>query len=263
MSNKSHSSKRFELHLFDNGIDSIKEGINCFIDGREESRKFKYAVLNIYHGVELILKERLARIHPLLIYTNIDADNVRDTNTVSLGQIIKRLRNTGIDLDKDFIETIKTIQTFRNCIQHYKFELDVSKVEVLIGKVIKQIIPFLEEELDFKLQDELDEDIYKVLLRAVYSYEERLKLANKRIAELLSLRPKDQLDYEKHICPYCDEEAVVISLGDRDLWVTCQFCRERSFVNRCERCENVILLDSENYSPIYCDNCLDYLASIE
>ena len=48
------------------------------------ARKWNFAIVHAVTAVELVLKERLARIHPALIFKNIDALGFRDTSTVSL-----------------------------------------------------------------------------------------------------------------------------------------------------------------------------------
>jgi fructose-specific component phosphotransferase system IIB-like protein len=44
------------------------------------AQKWNFAIVQAVTAVELVLKERLARIHPALIFKNIDAAGLRDTS---------------------------------------------------------------------------------------------------------------------------------------------------------------------------------------
>jgi hypothetical protein len=60
------------------------------------ARKWNFAIVHAVTAVELVLKERLAPIHPALIFKNIDAAGLRDTSTVSLSHLPQRLRNLNV-----------------------------------------------------------------------------------------------------------------------------------------------------------------------
>lgn len=62
-------AEKFKLELLENALDSLDEGIERFLLNRRPS-DLKYSVLHIAQAVELFLKARLVREHPLLIYVN-------------------------------------------------------------------------------------------------------------------------------------------------------------------------------------------------
>ncbi|MBU1626672.1 hypothetical protein KKB18_04815, partial [bacterium] len=82
--------------LFDNAIDSLKVGIEFYLQ-----ENYKHAILNIYHSIELFLKEKLFIINPILIYKNIDKPINDDSLTVSLNDILSRFSNLSICLEKE------------------------------------------------------------------------------------------------------------------------------------------------------------------
>ncbi|MEC3653513.1 hypothetical protein P9148_00100 [Bacillus siamensis] len=62
-----------ELRLYDNAIDFINKSKESFILADEGNlREFKYAILLLANGVELMLKSILEDKHPLFINENLD-----------------------------------------------------------------------------------------------------------------------------------------------------------------------------------------------
>jgi hypothetical protein len=60
--------------IYENAIDSLGIGMEFFLKEDGYSSR-KHAVLTVFHAIELLLKVRLARTNPILIYKNIDAKN--------------------------------------------------------------------------------------------------------------------------------------------------------------------------------------------
>ena len=65
---------KIEFDLLTNAADSISQAIELLAwrDEADEARRLKQAVLAVAHGVELLLKERLRQVHPVLIWENVD-----------------------------------------------------------------------------------------------------------------------------------------------------------------------------------------------
>ena len=53
----------------------------------------KHAILMLFHAIELLLKERLTRTNPILIYKNIDTKITEDAQTVGVREALTRLEN--------------------------------------------------------------------------------------------------------------------------------------------------------------------------
>ena len=88
--------KNLKLDLLDNAYSYLNASLENLVNAREsgDQQLWKFAILNISLSIELFLKERLRRDHPLLIYANIN--NYRpitpDTRTVSWNSLISRLK---------------------------------------------------------------------------------------------------------------------------------------------------------------------------
>jgi len=65
---------RIEFDLLRNALDSIAQAMElvAWDDELNEARRLKRAMLTVGHGVELLLKEWLRRIHPAFIWGNIE-----------------------------------------------------------------------------------------------------------------------------------------------------------------------------------------------
>src|SRR3954464_15437800 len=86
---KSTEQKSFlELRLYENGIDFINKSMESFVLASERNKpiEYKYAILLLATGSELILKSMLEDIHPLFIKDNLDSSTditVKAENLVS------------------------------------------------------------------------------------------------------------------------------------------------------------------------------------
>ena len=64
-------TNKLTLDLLNNGIDFICAGVEYFLHDEPDPRSHKYAVLYLFSGLLLLLKERLRREHPSLIFKEI------------------------------------------------------------------------------------------------------------------------------------------------------------------------------------------------
>ncbi|RQV95183.1 hypothetical protein EH220_06525 [bacterium] len=253
-------SKKFKLTLFENGIDSLKEGIRYFFNGSHNTRDYKFAILLLFHGVELILKERLAKEHRLLVFANIDNKTVEASlKTVPYDVLIKRLLNAKVGLGEELVKAFGELEDQRNRVQHSVVSLSEEFVKDVIGRTCKHLIEFMRDELDEELEDHLAANDYKHLIEAINFYEEKLKLAKKELAKDTIQHAKDDPYYEIVMCEECGEECVAVSDDDLHEYVECYFCKAKHYVERCPRCDRIELLQSEpdpdDWGP--CSDCWD------
>jgi hypothetical protein len=103
--------------IYENAIDSLGIGMEFFLKEDSYSSR-KHAVLTVFHAIELLLKVRLARTNPILIYKNIDAEITDDAQTVGVRAALTRLENLGLGIPAEERKTIENIQRVRNRIEH-------------------------------------------------------------------------------------------------------------------------------------------------
>ncbi len=67
--------KPVKYELFENGLDFILSGLEHLSTKPLNKRAYKFGVLHLAAGIELILKERLRREHWSLLFENVDKAN--------------------------------------------------------------------------------------------------------------------------------------------------------------------------------------------
>ncbi len=146
-----------KFNLIENAKDSLEHSIEHLVKG-DGSRvgNLKRVILDLSHTVELILKERLVRVHPAFAYSNIDKYPSKDAYTVSTEDALKRLIKIGrVSFTDEDKTTINDCKKKRNSIEHFEFEIEEKEAEIIIGRVLSFILTFSQDELELDWQLEL------------------------------------------------------------------------------------------------------------
>jgi len=254
----------FVLGLEENAMDSLVHGVEHYIGFIDEHNPtdLKYAILHVFHALELFLKARLAKAHPLLIYQKPEDGGIADNkaNTVDFKSLIGRLRNVSVDLSRQNLVDLDSLHTIRNSIEHHRVEGSSQVIEDYVGKAMRFLKNFLQKELGIILRERLDKDAYNTLSNVLDSYNERLERAKQ---ELPDLQDKDGVPlYSLAICEECLEETIVIpDPTSHDDTVHCFFCDAHFYVTVCERCGSFILSSAPSQrdveEPELCSDCWD------
>lgn len=151
---------KFKISLLNNSYDFLKESYNYFIVadefGNHEEKiavyddkvKWKMAYVTLVQAFELLIKEGLRTISPILIYENIDNPININSKTVSGLKGIERLSNCKVKLlDKDSKEFIKGCIGKRNCFMHYNALIDTAEIKPSYCKLFEMYIKLHEEVL--------------------------------------------------------------------------------------------------------------------
>lgn len=106
-----------QLNLFDNAIDSILHGLEHYAEGNLNPRDYKFSILHVAQGVELLLKERLAREHWVLVFEKVDKPAAGE-RTVGFDGAIQRLEGIcKVHLDK-YKAGLQALKNARNEMEH-------------------------------------------------------------------------------------------------------------------------------------------------
>jgi hypothetical protein len=238
--------------LFENALDSLRVGIDFLCNSRLPTAP-KHSILNVYHSIELLLKEKLYRINPILIYRDIDLAISDDSFTIGLKQILARFRNVGIDLSEKDTKVLRDLQGRRNRIEHHAFKDDKSH-QYVVGKAVRFIMSFMEDHLKCTLEEHVDPVLYSRLREIVLTYEERLREANEHIS---SRKHRSKGDCNIAICPDCSNETV---LDDPEKGIFCFFCYSPAGMAECKCCGELVPIgDLDELDN--CSDCLDYRIS--
>ena len=170
----------FALNIKENSIDSLNEALDKFQQGQAGNvRAFKFAILCTAQFIELLLKQYLISVNPLLVYTKCfgavqsraKADKVSlktayerlitegfdfdalmapiaNPHTVKVDEALAFARlemcsKTGVEfVDKEFEDDIKWLKQLRNDIEHFQFALTAKEVRLCIGRIVRSAIEF-------------------------------------------------------------------------------------------------------------------------
>ncbi len=240
--------------IFENAIDSLKMGVSHLVDGRLQTSD-KWAILELYHTIELLLKERLHRENPLFIYKHIDQAVGDDSITVGLRDILVRLENLKIAIPPDYRRMLLDRQRRRNRIEHHRFDEDKEHRAVL-GEALKFINYFLAEHLGDDLEQRLSAALFRQAKELIFEYEELLRKAKESMnAAISSHSYKDQVHLEVAECPECGNDTVLI--GDEP-HMFCHYCRIEVTLRFCGECANWLPPSDLLRDYGICRECLDY-----
>ena len=245
--------------ILENALDSLRMGVGHYLDNKLKTAD-KWAILELFHTIELLLKERLHREHPLFIYKNIDQAIGDDSITVGLRETLVRFSNLEIEVPKDYEKILLDLQKRRNRIEHHRFVPDKSHQQIL-GEALKFINYFLEEHLEEELEDHLPPKLFNEAKRLILSYEELVRRAESDVASVMyRFDAKEQSMMEVATCPECGNETLLIGAGEEE--DKCYFCDEHVAVSACSECGAYYGPDELIGSGI-CENCFDYKVSRE
>ncbi|PPC93079.1 MAG: hypothetical protein CTY33_09530 [Methylotenera sp.] len=194
-----------KFDLLENATDSIKQAIELLAlpDEKSDARRLKQAILATAHGVELLLKERLRRVHPVLVWENVDRFPSLSARTVTVDIAMSRLINIGglRDLAHD-VDLIKSLRDTRNAIEHYVWSTTKEEADLIVGQALGFALHFSKSELnhDFFGYQARKDDIFSLLLEGnpdlSKAFNSRYEKGNKKFDDSLEL------------CDYCHTLAV-------------------------------------------------------
>lgn len=259
----------FILELEQNALDSLTHGIEHFME-RKRPTDIKYSVLHVFHAVELFLKARLAKAHPLLLYQKPEVP-LNKSPTVDFSSLLGRLHNVGCSFSKQSLDDLTYLRQVRNSIEHHHVEEHRDTLEEYVARTLRLLDGFLEKELGILLKERLEKKAYHMMSELLYSYEERLEKAQREMKLYL---PSDAEIYNSKglveaitlICEECGEETIVIpDPTSNDGTVHCFFCGADFYMTVCERCNEPMLsmkpFDEEH--SLICVNCWDSITAAD
>jgi hypothetical protein len=109
----------------------------------------------MFSGVVLLLKERLARIKPELVFKKAAEAGQPGARTTNFDETLTRLKINGVIIDPTKLAVLCEIRKLRNEIEHYKMELTLTRTKEVIGELAAFICTFCEDELQFDVSANL------------------------------------------------------------------------------------------------------------
>ncbi len=148
----------YHLNLMENGIDFVKSGIETyFAEDTPDPRAHKYAILHMFSGALLLLKERLARINPTLVFEEPAKCGKPGAKTADYDKTIGRLEANSVKIKRSQRDILDEIRGLRNDIEHYEVHLDLARAKEVIGELAALVYVFCVDELQFNIDDRLSD----------------------------------------------------------------------------------------------------------
>ncbi len=209
-------SERLTLSLIENAHDFI---VSAAEDAKkDDSRYWKYSLLNLASGLELILKARLDTEHWSLLFANIDKaakEKMKQGDFVSVDfeTALTRLKNISeVCLPFKVEKDLKTIRRMRNKIIHFAVDVNIRELKGLVAKGINIFIEFYKE--NFEVDNSFIYDLSETLVEFEEFVTSRLKSLEDELKELD--RPANLI----RDCSRCLQNTLILN----DSAVKCLFC---------------------------------------
>lgn len=233
--------------IFENALDSLKVGMQFYMSGNQYSTR-KHAILTVFHSIELMLKEYLYQINPILIYRNIDKKITENSLTVGFSEILVRLENLKLGIPEDQAKAVRNLQFKRNSIEHHRYDHQDEDRE-LISQALRFILYFMEFQLNQQPERLIEPELLSDIRELVEDYNERYAIADLRLESWMkekwpSWNPEVEDTPNEFIgvsdCPQCRNEYLVMEQKGQPY---CFWCCIEVPAEDCEICGRTKLID--------------------
>lgn len=243
---------KIALDLLANAKDSLAHAVSHLTDGGDSSAgRWKIAIREVAHVIELLLKEKLRRAHPALIWVKVDEFPSLDARTVGTALAASRLaKMCGIAFPKDALDTLDACRRQRNKIEHYEFHVEEAEARGIVGRMLSFIFTFSKLHLEIDLEEEFRKD---------KSWESLIDLVEFREAQAKAIAKKfSENGTESTDCESCGEPTFDIGAEQ------CELCGHRDELVDCDQCgESIWASDSESFdgpeseeTSVVCGRCV-------
>jgi hypothetical protein len=217
--------------------------------GNHRDGKRSFAILHAVTAAELVLKERLARIHPSLVYSNIDARSFRGEQTVSLNKRPQRLSNLGVQVDPREAELIRTFAEWRNQIVHHMPSFDEKAADRQLPRLLDFLAVFLRRELGTPLENFLPKSLYRIASALLREWE--------RVVQNATRQAEAEGSVLSEACPDCGTAGVLCLRDEKRVF--CHLCATQQYrYDRCTQCGRQTVSRFSSFDAgNYCNRCID------
>ena len=205
-----------QSNLLANSLDFIVSAAE--FASRDEERSWKYAVLHLWYGMELLLKARLAKEHWSLLFSDVDkAEQSKlsggDFNSVDSERTHKRLRQIcGVEIDSNDWNHLKDLRNRSNRIRHHVGTYNSIQVKSMVWKCMNIGVTFCQSQHMLDESRAIQDQLFQINA-LMQDFEDYL---DERLNSIASYR-----DFAPGVeCRGCWQEASIMD----DTGITCQFC---------------------------------------
>lgn len=212
----------------------FKESVAKSILAEKDSDQWRFAIISIVQSFELLLKARLAHIHPALVYESVDDPK----KYVGIQKAIERV-SSGLIGKHNFNERdrkrLNTAITSRNDFTHGAGHYTAQHAQSVYFEVFALVANFYKDIFEIKLIDLLDCEQYNFIVTNMTS---KNRLKNRAIEKI-----KLENIHENYIreCCECLQDTFVTHDG-KD---TCYTCQHSESIIECPCCGEYAYFEHE------------------
>lgn len=227
-------------NILKNARSSFVHGIEHLVKYESDEKHIKFAILHIFHTVELITKAYLGEVNSALLRPNIDQ---KSSKTADISTLINRMTEfSKVQFSPELINKIEKLRYERNKIEHKEFILDNErKMLQILFDVICQLMIFSKENLNADLRLDLSSKLKDKLDKMRLELDPMLKKA----LESMDKAKREKPNIQTTECPYCLNKTIAYYRESR---VKCFYCHKELFVLYCKQCDKLYLSkDTEDW----------------
>ena len=216
--------------------------------GNYQKEKLAFAILHAVTATELLLKERLSRIHPNLIYRRIDSQQITKEYTVGLKELPQRLVNFGVALEIKEVDLIKTVAKWRHEIVHHMPMYSHKQATASLGLLYDFLGRFLTRELNLELKNVIPKALFKTVSGLMAEW-------NKVIKEAKQYATAEGNVEHSQECPTCGGIGTICLRKNKAF---CHLCDSDLEVGECPICHKRAINSELDFGGnVYHWKCLD------
>ena len=229
-------SERISFELLKNAFDYVLSAAEYANEGTPSC--FKYAVIHLDAGLELLIKARLEKVHWALLFADIREANTPsfrsgDFRSVDFETAIKRLKHIDmVEIEESIVHNLRELRAIRNRLQHSGVDEELDRVKKLFLMGANLFLDF--HRINFSDYPEIS------MGRTMDGIMDRLRGVEGFTDMRLTTIQAGLLNISPVTCFRCFEETLVIR-GEEILY--CDFCNyfqdyedlERELREACDR----------------------------
>jgi hypothetical protein len=237
--------------LFKSAMCSMEHALQHYRD-KDDKHRTRFAVLHVFHSLELILKSLLARENKHLILSNLDRPS---NHTVSVDIACNRLALlTDVAFSQRDIEAINHIRDWRNDLEHFLYEGDARNMQYHLEYLICLWWALVKKHTDYADNLLLNSDSLREVIEIDRNHNVLYRAAKDRLGKYMNSLPPDRVAAIKiELCVECMQETRVVDLSADE--TNCFYCNDSELIGECDACGEREVLYRDFDGKSLCSHC--------
>jgi HEPN domain-containing protein len=189
--NRAKPSTHLALSLKQNAYSFLNQSLRHYRKTAKTVQDWPFALLHITQSLELLLKQLLKEIHPILIYEDVD----HPKRTVSLEQALTRLESIGVVFEAKERVNMRKAADYRNRVVHHEIELNKFEWKKVYAQLFEFVHFFHTKHLKEEIHTQIAKDNWAVEAQLMQYFKKNFVVYNG--LEMYRENPKNILDAQR------------------------------------------------------------------